>query len=75
MLVDIDLLCVEGYFEEIKFGVINVGDLVVVYLMGELCELYGCVDSIVVGINDSEWINISNLLLSVNLIFNWVCLV
>lgn len=71
-LVDTDSLRVEGYFEETKLGAINVGDPVVVHLMGEPRELHGRVDSIAAGINDSERTNTSNLLPSVNPTFNWV---
>jgi multidrug resistance efflux pump len=71
-LVDSDSLRVEGYFEETKLGRIHLGDPVIVHLMGEPRALYGRVDSIAAGINDSERSNTSNLLPAVNPTFTWV---
>lgn len=71
-LVDTDSLRVEGYFEETKLGGIHLGDPVTVHLMGEPRALYGRVDSIAAGINDSERTNTSNLLPNVNPTFTWV---
>ncbi|MDO6413546.1 efflux RND transporter periplasmic adaptor subunit [Sphingomonas sp. BIUV-7] len=71
-LVDSDSLRVEGYFEETKLARIRLGDPVVVHLMGEPRALYGRVDSIAAGINDSERSNTTNLLPNVNPTFTWV---
>lgn len=71
-LLDTDSLRVEGYFEETKLPHIQVGDPVLIHLMGEPRALHGRVDSIAAGISDTERSNAGNLLPTVNPTFSWV---
>jgi len=71
-LLNTDSLRVEGYFEETKLPMIEVGAPVVVTLMGEKQELRGHVESIAAGINDSTRADSSNLLPDVEPTFSWV---
>jgi RND family efflux transporter MFP subunit len=71
-LVDTDTLRVEGYFEETRLARINIGDPVVIRLMGDDTRLTGRVESIAAGIYDRDRSAGSNLLADVNPTFNWV---
>lgn len=71
-LVDSDSLRVEGYFEETKLPLIQVGAPVTVRLMGESRDLKGQVESIASGINDSSRSSSGNLLPTVEPTFSWV---
>lgn len=72
LVVDCNLFCVDGYFEEIKLCGIYIGQLVDIIVMGELYVLCGYVQSIVVVIEDCDCMQGVNLLLNVNLVFSWV---
>lgn len=71
-LIDNDSLRVEGYFEETKLPLIQVGDKAVVHLMGEDRPILGHVQSIAGGIEDRDRSAGSNLLADVNPTFSWV---
>lgn len=71
-LIDNDSLRVEGYFEETKLPLIQVGDKAVVHLMGENKAILGHVESIAGGIEDRDRSAGSNLLANVNPTFSWV---
>lgn len=71
-LVDDDSLRVEGYFEETKLPLIQVGAPVTVHLMGESRALQGHVESISAGINDATRSDSGNLLPNVAATFTWV---
>lgn len=71
-LVDSDSLRVEGYFEETKLPLIRIGAPATVRLMGDSRPLYGHVESISAGINDTTRSNSGNLLPSVDATFTWV---
>lgn len=71
-LIDNDSLRVEGYFEETKLPLIQVGDKAVVHLMGEDKPILGHVESIAGGIADRDRAAASNLLADVNPTFSWV---
>ncbi len=71
-LLNTDSLRVEGYFEETKLPMIDIGAPVVVTLMGEDKELRGHVESIAAGINDATRADSSNLLPNVEPTFSWV---
>lgn len=53
-LVDSNSFYIAGYFEETKLGQIQNGDKVIIRIMGEQRPLYGHVDGLSAGINDSE---------------------
>jgi RND family efflux transporter MFP subunit len=71
-LVDSDSFYVAGYFEETKLPRIQIGDKVLVRLVGESQALDGHVESFAAGIEDRERAASSNLLPNVNPTFNWV---
>lgn len=71
-LIDQDSLRVEGYFEETKLPLIQVGDKAVVHLMGEDRPLLGHVESVAGGIEDRDRSAGANLLADVNPTFSWV---
>jgi len=63
---------VDGYFEETKLPVINVGQKVDIRVMGDDARLTGHVQSIVAGIEDRDRSSGSNLLPNINPAFSWV---
>jgi RND family efflux transporter MFP subunit len=71
-LLDTDSIRVEGYFEETKLPLIRIGAPATVRLMGDSRPLYGRVESIAAGINDTTRSNSGNLLPSVDATFTWV---
>lgn len=72
-LVDSNSFYVAGYFEETKLGRIQNGDKVVIRIMGENQLVYGHVDGLSAGINDSERTTAAgNLLANVNPTFSWI---
>jgi RND family efflux transporter MFP subunit len=71
-LVDSDSFYIAGYFEETKLPRIQIGDKVVVRILGEPHVLEGHVESFAAGIEDRERAASSNLLPNVNPTFNWV---
>lgn len=72
-LVDSNSYYVAGYFEETKLGRIQNGDRVIIRIMGEQQPLYGHVDGLSAGINDSERSTAAgNLLANVNPTFSWI---
>ena len=71
-LVDSDSFYVAGYFEETKLPHIQIGDKVLVRIVGESQPLDGHVESFAAGIEDRERAASSNLLPNVNPTFNWV---
>lgn len=74
VVIDKNFYWVYGYFEEIKLLYICEGDLVDMQLMsGEYFK--GYVESIVCGIYDCDNLESCELIVDVNFIFNWVCLV
>ncbi|MCC9620925.1 efflux RND transporter periplasmic adaptor subunit [Thalassospira sp. MA62] len=71
-LVDDSSFYVAGYFEENKLPRIAIGDRVKVSLMGEDKPIYGYVDSVASGIQDSERSGSSAGLAQVRPTFSWV---
>jgi multidrug resistance efflux pump len=71
-LLDSDSVRIEGYFEETKLPLIRIGAPATVHLMGDPRPLYGRVESIAAGINDTTRSNSGNLLPSVDATFSWV---
>lgn len=71
-LLDTDSVRVEGYFEETKLPLIRIGASATVHLMGDPRPLYGRVESISAGINDTTRSDSGNLLPSVDATFSWV---
>jgi RND family efflux transporter MFP subunit len=71
-LIDRDSLHVDGYFEETKLPLIQVGDKAVVHMMGEDQAILGHVESVAGGIEDRDRSSGSNLLADVNPTFSWV---
>ncbi|MBC8718392.1 HlyD family secretion protein [Ochrobactrum sp. Marseille-Q0166] len=71
-LVDTDSFYVSGYFEENKLERINIGDPVVIDVMGSKLKLKGQVEGIAGGIEDRERSDSTNLLANVSPTFNWV---
>jgi RND family efflux transporter MFP subunit len=71
-LVDSASLHVDGYFEETKLSRIQIGDPVIIQLMGDSGKLTGRVESIAAGIEDRDRTEGSNLLANVTPTFSWV---
>ncbi|QQC66854.1 efflux RND transporter periplasmic adaptor subunit [Paraburkholderia ginsengisoli] len=71
-VVDMHSFRVDGYFEETKLRGIDIGQPVVITVMGEPTALRGHVQSIVAGIEDRDRTQGSNLLPNVNPAFSWV---
>ncbi|KAB0571229.1 efflux RND transporter periplasmic adaptor subunit [Brucella pituitosa] len=71
-LVDTDSFYVSGYFEENKLERIQIGDPVLVDVMGSKVQLKGKVEGIAGGIEDRERTDSTNLLANVSPTFNWV---
>lgn len=71
-LVDTDSFYVSGYFEENKLERIQIGDAVLVDVMGSKVQLKGKVEGIAGGIEDRERTDSTNLLANVSPTFNWV---
>ena len=71
-LVDTDSYYVSGYFEENKLERIQIGDPVVVDVMGSKIKLKGKVEGIAGGIEDRERTDSTSLLANVSPTFNWV---
>jgi len=71
-LVDTDSYYVSGYFEENKLERIQIGDPVVVDVMGSKIQLKGKVEGIAGGIEDRERTDSTSLLANVSPTFNWV---
>ncbi len=71
-IVDSATIHVEGYFEETKLKSIQVGQPVVVRLMGEPRPVRGHVESIAPAIEDRDRAEGSTLLPNVNPTFSWV---
>jgi RND family efflux transporter MFP subunit len=70
-LIDTDSLHVDGYFEETKLSMIQVGDRAAVHLMGESADLIGHVEGIAGGIEDHDRSSGASLLANVNPTFSW----
>ncbi len=71
-VVDSSSFHVDGYFEETKLPLINVGQKVDIRVMGDNARLSGHVQSIVAGIEDRDRSSGSNLLPNINPAFSWV---
>jgi multidrug resistance efflux pump len=71
-VVNTDSLYADGYFEETKLPVIQVGDKAIVHLMGVDADLHGTVESIAAGIEDRERGSSGNELANINPTFSWV---
>ncbi|MBD7991458.1 HlyD family secretion protein [Ochrobactrum quorumnocens] len=71
-LVDTDSFYVSGYFEENKLERIQIGDAVLVDVMGSKVQLKGKVEGIAGGIEDRERTDSTSLLANVSPTFNWV---
>jgi RND family efflux transporter MFP subunit len=71
-LVDTDSFYVSGYFEENKLERIQIGDPVLVDVMGSKVQLKGKVEGIAGGIEDRERTDSTSLLANVSPTFNWV---
>lgn len=71
-LVDTDSFYVSGYFEENKLERIQIGDAVLVDVMGSKVQLKGKVEGIAGGIEDRERTDSTSLLANVAPTFNWV---
>lgn len=71
-LVDTDSFYVSGYFEENKLERIQIGDTVLVDVMGSKVQLKGKVEGIAGGIEDRERTDSTSLLANVAPTFNWV---
>ena len=71
-VVNTDSIYADGYFEETKLPVIQVGDKAVVHLMGVDADLRGTVESIAAGIEDRERGQSGNELANINPTFSWV---
>ncbi len=71
-LVDTDSIYIAGYFQETKLPDIQIGDRVLVHLMGEDRTIEGHVESIAGGIADRELSDNSSRLANVNPAFSWV---
>ncbi|EIK97368.1 secretion protein HlyD [Pseudomonas sp. M47T1] len=71
-VVDSSSFHVDGYFEETKLPLINVGQKVDIRVMGDNARLTGHVQSIVAGIEDRDRSSGSNLLPNINPAFSWV---
>jgi multidrug resistance efflux pump len=71
-LLNTDSIYVDGYFEETKLPVIQVGDRATVHLMGVKKNLIGHVEGLDAGIVDRERDSSPNSLANVNPTFSWV---
>ncbi|KAA9370899.1 efflux RND transporter periplasmic adaptor subunit [Ochrobactrum quorumnocens] len=71
-LVDTDSFYVSGYFEENKLERIQIGDAVLVDVMGSKVQMKGKVEGIAGGIEDRERTDSTSLLANVSPTFNWV---
>ncbi|MDH4569671.1 efflux RND transporter periplasmic adaptor subunit [Pseudomonas sp. BN414] len=71
-VVDKDSFHLDGYFEETKFGQIQVGQAVDIRVMGDGRRLTGRVHSIAAAIEDRDRTSGANLLPNVNPAFSWV---
>lgn len=71
-VVDSSSFHVDGYFEETKLPLIEVGQKVDIRVMGDNARLTGHVQSIVAGIEDRDRSSGSNLLPNINPAFSWV---
>ncbi len=72
-LVDQSSFYVSGYFEETKLSRIRNGAMATVFVMGESKPMYGHVEGLSAGINDTERTTASgNLLANVNPTFSWI---
>jgi RND family efflux transporter MFP subunit len=71
-LVDTDSFYVSGFFEEKMLERINIGDPVVIDVMGSKLKLKGQVEGIAGGIEDRERSDSTSLLANVSPTFNWV---
>ncbi|MBW3731327.1 HlyD family secretion protein [Aeromonas dhakensis] len=72
-LVDSTSFYVVGYFEETKLAQIENGAKAIIWVMGESQPIYGHVEGLSAGINDSERSTaIGTLLANVNPTFSWI---
>ena len=71
-VVDAGSFHVDGYFEETKLHGIQIGQKVLINVMGEDRPLRGHVQSIVAAIEDRDRASSGNLLPNVNPAFSWV---
>jgi multidrug resistance efflux pump len=71
-VVDTDAIYVDGYFEETKLPLIQLGDEASVHIMGVNTTLHGSVETIAAGIEDRERNASDNDLANVNPTFSWV---
>jgi multidrug resistance efflux pump len=71
-LIDTDAIYVDGYFEETKLPLIQVGDRATVHIMGVNTTLHGRVETIAAGIEDRERSASGSELANVNPTFSWV---
>ena len=71
-IVNSDSIYVDGYFEETKLPLIQLGDQAVVRLMGVSRALHGHVEGIDAAIADRERVASANGLANVNPTFSWV---
>jgi RND family efflux transporter MFP subunit len=71
-VVDTDAIYVDGYFEETKLPLIQLGDRASVHIMGVNTTLHGSVETIAAGIEDRERSASNSDLANVNPTFSWV---
>jgi multidrug resistance efflux pump len=71
-VIDTDAIHVDGYFEETKLPLIQVGDRASVHIMGVNATLHGHVETIAAGIEDRERNASGSGLANVNPTFSWV---
>jgi multidrug resistance efflux pump len=71
-VVDTDAIYVDGYFEETKLPLVQLGDRASVHIMGVKTTLHGSVETIAAGIEDRERSASSSDLANVNPTFSWV---
>jgi multidrug resistance efflux pump len=71
-VIDTDAVYVDGYFEETKLPLIQVGDRATIHIMGVKRTLQGSVETIAAGIEDRERSSSGSDLANVNPTFSWV---
>ncbi len=72
-IIDQNSFYVSGYFEETKLSRISNGAIATIFVMGESKPIYGHVEGLSAGINDSERTTTSGTLLAnVNPSFSWI---
>src|SRR5262249_30121820 len=71
-VIDTDAVYVDGYFEETKLPLIQVGDLAIVHIIAVRKAMHGRVETIAAGIEDRERSADGDDLANVDPTFSWV---